>query len=157
MSVSAPWKTDTRVFLVVWFIAAPNWEESQCPSMGEWINELIYVYATQSWRMNRYAEQQPRTSQTYCWAKEARLKRVVKIRSHFSEDQERAKWTIVAPLSEARLFPRRVREKGPGGWQWYVFLAGRCDRCKNVTVDSTFVTSVKIHLAVPWRFVNFIM
>lgn len=48
-------------------------------------------------------------------------------------------------------FLEECMRKAPGCWQWYMFF------WLEVSPVDTYVTYVNFHLAVPLRFVNFIM
>lgn len=32
------------MFIVAQFAMTPNWQQPKCPSAGEWINKLVYLY-----------------------------------------------------------------------------------------------------------------
>ena len=32
------------MFVAALFIIAPNWKQPKCPSVGEWISKLVYLY-----------------------------------------------------------------------------------------------------------------
>ena len=37
-------KTHTGIFIVALFIATPNWKQPRCPSTGEWIKKIDFIY-----------------------------------------------------------------------------------------------------------------
>ena len=39
-------KTCTQMFITAFFIVAKTWKQPRCPSIGEWVNKLLYSHTT---------------------------------------------------------------------------------------------------------------